>query len=310
MSTTKEAFDPDILATMTPEERAAIEDDGTTPEEQAALQAIADQAAGVTDDDDDDDQGRPQALQTPLPAASAPTAAAADDTAGKDGEEDAEVEAAIVPRYDARLPADYADQVAAINNHRKDLAANFKAGDIDFDQYTAENDAALEALSNLKTQGLKAEISREMNVQTAEQQWNASIRRHVARVKKVDGIDYDNDPVKGKDLDNFVKVLAADPANGDKGFDWYLTEAHKYVKAKHGIGGKPKADDPQKPGVPAPRKPPIDGLPKTLAHVPGGDGPGDVTDEFSSIDSLDGLAFEEALAKMTPAQRERYLQAA
>ena len=56
------------------------------------------------------------------------------------------------------------------------------------------------------------------------------------------------------------------------------------------------------------RKSPVDALPATLAQVPGSDGPGDVSGEFSELDSLEGLDYEQAIAKMTPVQRERFVQ--
>ena len=39
------------------------------------------------------------------------------------------------------------------------------------------------------------------------------------------------------------------------------------------------------------------------------DGPGDVSDEFGNVDALDGLDLESAIARMTPAQREKYARA-
>jgi hypothetical protein len=57
-----------------------------------------------------------------------------------------------------------------------------------------------------------------------------------------------------------------------------------------------------------PRKPPLDAVPKTLAQVPGSDGPGDVDgNEFSDVDRLTGDAMEAAIAKMSAAQRDRYM---
>jgi hypothetical protein len=52
------------------------------------------------------------------------------------------------------------------------------------------------------------------------------------------------------------------------------------------------------------RNPPA--APKTIAHIPGGDGPGDVGGEFAHLDALDGNDLESAIAKMSPAQREKY----
>jgi hypothetical protein len=94
--------------------------------------------------------------------------------------------------------------------------------------------------------------------------------------------------------------------------EWFLSEAHKRTKALHGVAADklaPKADGDKKPEAKT-RKPNLDKLPANLSQVPGGDGPGDVGSEFADIDKLDGLAYETALAKMTPSQRERYLATA
>ena len=58
----------------------------------------------------------------------------------------------------------------------------------------------------------------------------------------------------------------------------------------------------------AKRKPPVDAAPKTLAQVPGSDGPGDVGSEFADIEALDGMEYEDAIARMSPAQREKFLR--
>jgi hypothetical protein len=98
--------------------------------------------------------------------------------------------------------------------------------------------------------------------------------------------------------------------------EWFLTEAHRRVRALHGLDAlaakaptaeeKPAEAKPAEPKPVPSRKPPIDAAPKTLAHVPGGPGPGDVGSEFADVLSLDGMEFEQAIARMTPAQRERF----
>ena len=80
-------------------------------------------------------------------------------------------------------------------------------------------------------------------------------------------------------------------------------EAHKLVNARRGTVPATGNENPPTKGRPAPRKPDLKAVPKTLAHVPGSDGPGDVSDEFGNVDALDGLDLESAIARMTPAQR-------
>jgi len=59
---------------------------------------------------------------------------------------------------------------------------------------------------------------------------------------------------------------------------------------------KPKKEKSAKPKVPS-----ISEIPATAANTDGG--------EFASVDSLTGIEYENALAKMSDAQRERYLKA-
>jgi hypothetical protein len=183
--------------------------------------------------------------------------------------------------------------------------AKFKGGDIDFDQYQIEAAALAKSERALDEIRFKASLSQEMTAQTAEQQWAFTVQRFMSATAKAEGgIDHAKDAEKNADLDLFVKALARDEKNSDKPAEWFLNEAHKRVQAMHGITTKPGPTPP----TPNSRKPPIDAAPKTLAQVPGGDGPGDVDgNEFADIDRLTGEAQEAAIAKMSPSQRERYM---
>jgi len=295
------AMDPTIEALMSEEELAAI-NDGLDADEVDALTAIAGEDDSDGDSDDADEEGQDSGDDD-----------GADDGSDAEGggsesaeQGDPEPPAATSRRaYLASLPHSFADDVAAVEAHADALADSFKAGDLDFDEYRAEMsklDTQRDALAAVK---LKAEISAEMEQQSAEQQWQDAINALVKRAVVEDKIDYGKDADKQQDLDTFVKVLAANQANANKPMDWFLAEAHKRVKALHGI--QTAAPVPIVPGgKPAARRPNLSALPKTLAHVPGGDGPGDVDDEFATIDALDGIELEDALARMTPAQREKY----
>lgn len=216
----------------------------------------------------------------------------------------------MVPRYEAQLPSDYDDQIRALKERDAELRQRFKDGEIDID----ERDAGLAELAEQRERLLvlraKAEISREMSEQTAQQQWQSTINRAIVEFARPEngGIDYRKDAVKAQDWDQFVRVLAANPAHADKSMEWFLTEAHKRVMALHGVSrAEPKRSDPVSEAKAA-RKPPVDAAPKTLAQVPGSDGPGDVGDEFADVLALDGTDFEDAIARMSPAQREKFLR--
>lgn len=304
-------LDADMLATLTPEERAAIEDDTPSADDLSAMQRIA---AGAPDDDenDDDDGGIPAAAVAPVaqpvevkqssePAAAVPAA--------NQPVEEVDLPTTAAPAYEAKLPSDYEDQVKSLATQEADLKAKFKGGDIDFEELEVQRGELLLKREELTLARAKAEISQEMTQQTAQNQWKTTVDRFVSSASKEDGgIDYRQDVDKQADLDQFVKVLANRQENSDKPMEWFLTEAHKRVKALHGVATTEKKPDPAAIAKAAndARKPPIGSVPATLAQVPGGDGPGDVAGEFADLDALDGEALEGAIAKLTPGQREKW----
>ena len=299
-------FDEHILSTLTPEEVAAIKEEPSA-EEVAAIAAIANGAEDGPDDDDDEDDGTETAAATTEPAAAAAKDTPLEPDTAPAPEPEPET-AEFRPRYEAKLPDDFATQEAAIKEQADALVAKFKGGDIDFDQYQIEAAALAKSERALDEVRFKASLSQEMTAQTAEQQWAFTVQRFMSATAKAEGgIDYAKDADKNADLDLFVKALARDEKNSDKPSEWFLSEAHRRVQAMHGIATKPTpAPTLEKPA--ASRKPPIDAAPKTLAQVPGGDGPGDVDgNEFADVDRLTGDAQEEAIRRMTPSQRERYM---
>lgn len=302
-----------LLSTLEPEEREAMlleVDDNKT-----------DLRAGPADDDgpdaDDDGDGfadgfadgtppvegkpaeTPPAAEATLPAGAAPAAAAVVETPTDEPE-------AVPTGYVARLPEDFKAQVEQLTAESEALAAKFKAGDIEFDEYRAAAADLTTRRQELDRLQVKAEISEEMAQQTAAREWQTAIA-NTFKAAKGAGIDYEADTGKRADLDTFVKALAAKDENADKSMRWFLDEGHKRVLALHGIAAAtPAAGDPTPKPTPTSRKPPLDAVPQTLAQVPGGDGPGDIAGEFSDVDRLEGDALEDAIRRMSPADRERY----
>ena len=311
-----EEFDKEALALMTPEERAAIEDTEFSPEELAAMKAVAGEGEPGADDDDDDDESTPAVAATAKPAGESKADAGDSGKTGAAEETPAQVEdeggnaaegdkgEQFRPRYQAPLPEDYAEKVAALKDDARVLAQKFKDGEIEFDDFQEQTEALNSRRDELAEIRVKASIAEDMNSQTVEQRWQFTIDRFAAAVARDEKIDYKTDLEKQADLDSFVKTLAANPKNKDKDFDWFLAEGHKRVKALHGIVDSTAAAE-KKVEKPA-RKPPA--APQTLAQVPGSDGVGDVGGEFADLDALEGIDLEQAIAKMTPAQRERYVR--
>lgn len=308
------------MAQLSDEERAALEEDELSPEERAALTAIAGDAGEDADEDGEGDDGDDDAADTKA-------AGKGDEADDKDEKLDVkagEADAALTddddapppfkPHYRVEIPADLDEQLATLATKEAELAEQMKAGEIDMTEFLAQQRTVAKEIAKLESTRERAATFEEMNAQAAAQEWNWTVAQFLRKVKKNEGIDYTPDSALGGDFDTFVKAIAARPENADKDFTFFLTEAHKRVKALHGIADKtvtPPKGDKGADGKPAARKPGVKNLPADLAHVPGGDGPGDVgDDEYAALDKLEGLEYETALAAMPKAARERYLQAA
>jgi hypothetical protein len=306
------------MAQLSDEERAALEEDELSPDERAALTAIAgDEGEGADEDDEDDDSedddedGEDDTKAADKAGKLDVKAAAADTLEGDDADDDAPPP--FKPHFKVEVPADLDEQLAALATKEAELAEQMKAGEIDMTEFLAQQRTVAKEIAKLESTRERAATFEEINAQSATQEWNWTVAQFLRKVKKNEGIDYAPDSVMGGDFDTFVKAVAARPENADKDFAFFLTEAHKRVKALHGIADKTvKPEAKPKPGdKPAARKPGVKNLPADLAHVPGGDGPGDVgDDEYAALDKLEGLEYETALAAMPKAARERYLQAA
>jgi hypothetical protein len=295
-------LDQDALDTLTPEERAAMEESDYSDGDMDAIKKIAGQDDDEDDDSDDADDESSDDEEQP------------DDQDDQDDQEAAQesspepVEAieAAAPRYEAKLPSDYDDQIKGLKERDAALRQQFKDGDIDID----ERDAGLAELSEQREQLLvaraKAEISQEMTQQTAAQQWQNTVNKALSDFAKPEqgGIDYRKDTAKAADLDAFVKFLANKDENNDKPMEWFLSEAHKRVQALYGVTPVKRETVDE---VKAKRKPSLGSVPKTLAQVPGSDGPGDVASEFADVEALGGWDLEQAIARMSPSQRAKFL---
>lgn len=305
-------LDKDLAATLTDEELAAIGESEHSPEELDAIKSIAGE---TIDDDEDDEDGDDEVIGDGSPVeGSGASGEAGDDNPGEAPADVPEEEPSeFKTQYKAYVPADLEEQIAAVASEKKDLAQKFRDGDIDLDEFNTQSEALEAKRDDLNKIKLKAEVFEDMNAQTGQQAWANAVNTFVNSVAKAEGIDYRKDAEKAGDLDIFVKRLADNPANEGKPMNWFLQEAHKRVRALHGIESTNQAtretDADKLKAARERRKPPVDAAPKTLAQVPGSDGPGDVSGEFSDIDGLEGMELEDAIARMTPSQRERYLKA-
>lgn len=323
------AFDKDILATLEPEERAALESESTSTEDAAALARIAGGAEGDEEDADDGGVGDPnevldadgklvpqEAVVVPL---SEIVAAKAESTEAPAAMANAPAPAPAAPVVDAdapreyvsTLPEDYDTKVADLKVEQDALKAKFKDGDIDIDQYTAANEALAEQRAALSEAKITDNVSRQMHERAEFQSREAAVTK-LFESALGQGVNYDGEPARFEELKATMTALKGMSAWANRSFQATLNEAHRRVMLVNGItaaapAAAPAADPAAAPApAPASRRPPIDAAPKTLAQVPGGEGAGDMAGEFADIDRLDGDALEAAIERMSPAQRERY----
>lgn len=327
------SLDKDLLATMTPEELAEIE--GADDVERASLAATGAQkdpvhAGGNLDepalpaDEDAAAEGEAEPAAAAAPAAE-PQAEAAEPEqpepvaaapAAPEPPAVAQVDETLPPVYSYQLPADYEERVAAAKTAREALLDRFEAGEVTREELRAEQARLDEEQRALDGMRIRADTAADMQRQaqeTIKERAVASLFDNAAKAEN-GAIDYRKDEARRRDLDLFVRALAADDANADKPLTWFLNEAHRRVRVLHGDAAPaptPAAPapaarvDPKKAAVEK-RRAPIPAEVADLSAVPGGGDPSDVGGEFADIMDLDGDAFEDAIARMAKTEPARF----
>lgn len=318
------------LALLTPEERAAIAGDDGDPADAKALEAVikgAEAAAAATPDGDEDETetegGATDSAAAPAPApaaAPAPAPAAAPAAAPAPAEAAAPTPAdvvddlvpAVAPVHVSPLPADFDAKVEGVKTELAALRQKFKDGDLDIDQYETEKSKLEEQRRELDLVKVRHDLARDQADQGERTAWATGVNNLYKAATK-DGVDYAADEGKRADLDAMLKTLATRQENADKPMGWFLREAHRRVLALHDIrpaAGNAPAPAPAAAAPTTQRRapPPVSAAQPSLAQVPGGNGPGDDgTSEYQHLDALEGDALEDALARMSPRDRDRYL---
>jgi hypothetical protein len=308
--------DAHILDTLDDDERQALLDHE---------EDLAAEAAGGADDKDEDDAGDDDSSTAPAADAVVPEVPAADAPAPSPAPAPAVVEPEEVDdelpltAYTASLPDDFKARVDALDSREAVAYQKLEGGEIDQAELRRELKSIADERAPLDRLQVKVELAQEMAEQAQDRAIQAATQKAIKQ-GQADGIDYVGDNEKFEDLRAFSAQLQA--RNPNKSPAWCIGEAHRRVMVLHGVtGAKPQAAAPVPP--PAPTAAPVDPKkaamaarqPKSvaapsLAQVPGGDGPGDVAGEFADILALEGEALEDAVGRMTAAQRARFQQVA
>lgn len=288
------------LASLTPDERSALEADDASEDDAAALQAIADEAG--------DDEGDEKAETTDEKAEGEKadtTDAKADDEKSEESDEPA-AELQADRTFKAEAPADAAEQRKTL---RAEDAAAFKQlmeGEIEPEAYAAIKDRVNDELEALTRAEVTADVSSRIAAQSLANDWKKAVNEAVATAKK-DGIDY-----MGKqqlaDFDSLLKLYsknAADNGMKDDNLEasmWALEEANKMMRKIHGVA-KPAA-----PAVKTEEKPAAQrhNLPN-IGKLPAADRAPINDDIMSKIATLDGEDLEKYMATLSSKEIDRIM---
>jgi hypothetical protein len=282
-------------------------DDGLTDEERAALQDDGDVATEQTDDTgtkpDVETEAETAAAADDKPAQEAPQAAtppadAADTSAA---EPVAEPQAQPAPILVAPAPEDAAAKLAEIDTKKDALLTQFDDGDITAKEYQKQLDALAKEERAIERAQDRAELAAQMEQQRLQNDWTQTCNNFVESHPV-----YKDNPRLYKALDAEVRELAQKPETANWSGQKFLDEAHKALKTAFGF---------QEANAPAPSKDQQRqqrDLPPNLAKVPAANLEDTNGGRFAVLDrmaSSDPTGYEEAIAKMSEAERNAYLAA-
>ena len=291
-----EGLSEEDLAMLTEEERAGLLDDedegeGTDGDDQNDDDAGDDDtgADGKADDKGDDSQDAGADSNT--------------QGSGKDGEGQGELDDPIkpTPLFKAELPADIEAKRTALDTQEDDLVKKFDEGDITFAEYNKELRSLNRERADLDRAELKAELAKEAQQSQVEQTWQTTANTFVAEHPLIS-----KNETMWSSFDAIVRRVTAETMQkGEQPGRRDLEKAYKQWTEDLGISDAGTQN-------PQPKQKKQNIVPPNLGKVPAATTNDTDDGKFAHLDRLaesDPLAFEAALAKMSDAQRDEYMQA-
>lgn len=307
---------------MTTEAEVNLDDDLTDEEREAlAYQEPEETHVDPNADPAADPEAAPAADPTPDPAADPaavdPAAATVADAAAQPAAaaepvqpaaaEEPQAATAPAPILIAEAPADAKAQLDKIAADKAALLDQYESGEITAKELHTKTDALNEQQFEIKQQVREAELARRLNEQRNNNEWASNVNSFLS----AHADEYLGDANKDRwtALDHAVKYLNTLPENQGITGPAMLTKAHAFVEALHGKHANAKPAPGQKteqPKVPRPDIPPTN-----IGKLPAADANDTSGGEFAAIDALaksgDVEAYEDTVARLTPAQHARYM---
>ena len=286
-----EGLSEEDLAMLTDEERAGFLDDEDEDDDQDV------------DDADDDDTGADGKADDKGDENDADGDDSQDAGADKDGEGEDKLDDPIkpTPLFKAELPTDIEAKRTALDTQEDDLVKKFDEGDITFAEYNKELRSLNRERADLDRAELKAELAQEAQQSQVEQTWQTTANTFVAEHPLIS-----KNETMWNSFDAIVRRVTAETMQkGEQPSRRDLEKAYKQWTEDLGIAdaGTQKSQQKQKKQ---------NVVPPNLGKVPAATANDTDDGKFAHLDRLaesDPLAFEAALAKMSDAQRDEYMQA-
>ena len=280
------------LALLTEEERDGYLDDEDDDEGEE----------GNGDEGDDDPQDDPT-LAVDDPAAAAQ--AAANDQAGDDQGDGAETKEEFTtqpkPLFNTEIPADIQAQRTEIDEKEDALDKQFDEGDITFSEHKKALREINQQRNALDRAELKAELAAEAYQTQIDNSWQASQEAFFSAHPE---FKIDNE-AKWAAFDQLVKNETKSVL--DKGGSIGVPELERaYTKYKQAFNIEAAA--PKQAKAPSAKNEGV--IPPNLGKLPAATANDTDDGKFAHLDRLEGVAFEDALAKLSDAQRDEYLRSA
>lgn len=196
---------------------------------------------------------------------------------------------------DATLPEDYDQRVAANEKAMDDLEQSYNDGDISTTEFMKEQRRLNNENINLVLLKERANLARESSEQALMNHWQGLIQPFLAKHPELG-----EDEVSMSGFDSYLKqvtgpVMQAGGAPGQAEID------KAYGLWCKRFNFTPAGEQQQ---APAGRKPIT--APPTLGGLPVSNGNSVEDGRWAALDRLEGVAFEEALAKLSPSELDEY----
>ena len=293
------------LDLLTEEERIGLKEYQAELEAELAAEdaEIAKAAAGDAEDAPVAEADEPEPEEEPEPEPEPEEEEEPEPEAEEEAEEEEEAEpiaAAPAPVQAYRLTAAEEARFTAIDTALDEIAVKFDDGEITAKEMRDQSKALVAELDELKDKRTQAKMSGKL---VADTWYGSTIPLFLAS-----HTEYVEGSMRHTLLDTTVKKLQAASTNPTD--PKILVEAHRLIVAEL---GEPPAAEGAKPKAKAKKKLNGNGrkMPPSLNNLPASDQtPVTAVNKFARLEKLKGVDYERALARLSPTDREAYLQGA